>query len=306
MTGLLPSWELALESDNKSPKTIKSYLASVRSLAAFLAANNMPGEVDDVTTESIRAFLVAERERTTPAYAQQHYRNLSVWWNWLVMENERAGDNPMARVTKPEVPVKMKPFFTEDDLARLLRVTGGQDFEARRDHAILRIFIDTGVRVSGLANLRFSPDDDERNDVFLNQKRLRVVLKGGSEHWILVGRKATAAIDRYLRARARHPRSYSEWLWLGQRNGIRGEHLTDSGVRQMLERRGLEAGVSDCYPHRFRHSFADKWLELGGNVDDLMGVTGWKSVTMPLQYAKGRGIARAAAAHARLSPGNRL
>lgn len=121
MTGLLPSWELALESDNKSPKTIKSYLASVRSLAAFLAANNMPGEVDDVTTESIRAFLVAERERTTPAHAQQHYRNLSVWWNWLVTENERAGDNPMARVTKPEVPVKMKPFFTEDDLARLLR-----------------------------------------------------------------------------------------------------------------------------------------------------------------------------------------
>jgi integrase len=74
----------------------------------------------------------------------------------------------------------------------------------------------------------------------------------------------------------------------------------------MLRRRGLEAGVSDCHPHRFRHSFADKWLELGGNVDDLTGVTGWKSVAMPLQYAKGRGIARAAAAHARLSPGDRL
>jgi hypothetical protein len=65
LTLMLPSWELALDSGNKSPKTIKSYLASVRSLTAFLAANDMPGEIDDVTTESIRAFLVAERERTT-------------------------------------------------------------------------------------------------------------------------------------------------------------------------------------------------------------------------------------------------
>ena len=107
LTSLLPTWQLALESDNKSPKTIKSYLASVRSLTAFLAANDMPGEIDDVTTESIRAFLVAERERTTPAYSQQHYRNLSVFWNWLAAEGERAGENPMAQVSdgvKPLAP----------------------------------------------------------------------------------------------------------------------------------------------------------------------------------------------------------
>jgi site-specific recombinase XerD len=306
MTSLLPSWQLALESGGKSRTTIRSYLSSVRSLAAFLRANDMPGDVDDVTTECIRSFLVAQRELNSPAYVQQHYRNLSVFWNWLASEGEREGENPMARVTKPEVPKKMKPFFTEDDLARLLRVTSGSDFESRRDHAIIRVFIDTGVRVSGLANLRFDADTEDLTDVFLHQKRLRVVLKGGSEHWIPVGRKSAAAIDRYLRSRARHPRSYSPWLWLGQRNGMRGEHLTDSGVRQMLERRGDEAGVQDCTPHRFRHTFADKWLELGGNVDDLMGVTGWKSVTMPLEYAKGRGIARAAAAHARLSPGDRV
>lgn len=32
----------------------------MRSLAAFLRANDMPAEVEDVTTESIRAFLVRE------------------------------------------------------------------------------------------------------------------------------------------------------------------------------------------------------------------------------------------------------
>jgi len=37
-----------------------------------------------------------------------------------------------------------------------------------------------------------------------------------------------------------------------------------------------------------------------------MNVAGWKSISMPLRYAKGRGIARAADAHKRLSPGDRL
>jgi integrase len=74
----------------------------------------------------------------------------------------------------------------------------------------------------------------------------------------------------------------------------------------MVKRRGMEASVQNCYPHRFRHTFADSWLAQGGNVDDLMNVAGWKSIAMPLRYAKGRGVARAAEAHKRLSPGDRL
>lgn len=83
------------------------------------------------------------------------------------------------------------------------------------------------------------------------------------------------------------------------RDGDRGEHFSHSGVRQMLERRGLQAGVQHVTPHRFRHTFADKWLELGGNIDDLMNVAGWKSVTMPPMYARGRG----SSGRLRLTPG---
>jgi site-specific recombinase XerD len=160
--------------------------------------------------------------------------------------------------------------------------------------------------VSGLAGLRFSPDDDDKTDVFLPMHRLRVTLKGGNQWWVPIGRKTAAAIDRYLRARARHPRASSPWLWLAVRSSDRGEHFTATGIRQMLQRRGELAGVQDVNPHRFRHTFADQWLANGGNVDDLMNVAGWSSITMPLRYAKGRGVARAAAAHERLSPGDRI
>ncbi len=299
LTALLPSWELALDAANKSPKTITSYLDTPKRLAAYLAANDL-----ELGAPGIRAFLASERDRTSPASAAKHYRNLCVYFNWLVAEGE-ADDNPMKRVEKPSVPDEAKPFFSEGELAALLRATRGQDFESRRDHAILRILIDTGVRVSGLADLRFDPADENATDVFLAQKRLRVRLKGGEMRWVPIGSQAAAAIDRYLRVRARSPHAGSQWLWIGTR-GHNITHFGDSGIRQMLARRGQQAGVENCNPHRFRHTFADSWLALGGNVEDLMNLAGWKSIAMPLRYARGRGIARAAEAHRRLSPGDRL
>lgn len=305
LTGILPSWQLALDAAGKSPKTIRSYTDTVRKLSAFLTDEGMPSGLGGTRPEHIRSFLAAETKRTSPVSAQLHYRNLRVFFGWLVREGELDAPGPMSRVDKPTAPAEAKPFFTDRELAALLKATSGQDFESRRDHAILRILIDTGLRVSGLANLRYNPDSDEDNDVYLMQRRLRVRLKGGDIWWVPIGRKTSAAIDKYLRSRTRSPHSGSPWLWLGTR-GRGVDHLTDSGIRAMLSRRGREAGVQGVNPHRFRHSFADSWLAAGGNVDDLMNVAGWKSYTMPLRYAHGRGIARAAQAHARISPGDRL
>jgi site-specific recombinase XerD len=120
----------------------------------------------------------------------------------------------MECVEAPKVTKKAKPFFDDDELARLLKTCNGSSFADRRDTAIMRVLIDTGLRVSGLANLRYDPDDDDRNDVFLTQRRLRVRLKGGDETWIPIGKKAASALDRYIRARARHSHASSPWLWL--------------------------------------------------------------------------------------------
>ncbi len=56
---------------------------------------------------------------------------------------------------------KAKAFVTDEELARLLKTCSGATFANRRDIAIMRIFIDTGLRVSGLAGLRYDPDDGD-------------------------------------------------------------------------------------------------------------------------------------------------
>jgi hypothetical protein len=58
----------------------------------------------------MRAFLVAERRRTSDVRAASHYRNLSVFWKWAVKEQERtASANPMIGIDriKPGKKAKM-------------------------------------------------------------------------------------------------------------------------------------------------------------------------------------------------------
>ena len=97
----------------------------------------------------------------------------------------------------------------------------------------------------------------------------------------------------------------SPWLWLGVQ-GHNTARMTDSGIRDMVGRRGEQAGIQNVHPHRFRRSFADSWLAAGGSTDDLMHITGWKTYDMVREYTEARGIARAHDAHTRLSPGDRI
>ncbi|WP_435107830.1 tyrosine-type recombinase/integrase [Nocardiopsis synnemataformans] len=309
---LRPSWEYSLDAAGRASGTKRNYFFTMGRLGCFLEENDLPTAPKKILRKHLEMFLAHARETTSPGNAAFHWRNLGPLFTWLEEEGELSGKgNPMAKVPRPKVAAVPRPQLEDEHIRALLATCPerSRDFMERRDRLIIRLLLDTGMRVSGLCGLRYDPapehaevDNPGHNDVFLARKLLRIRLKGGKVIMVPIGKAAARDMDRYLRARAQRPQAGDGALLLG----IRGA-LGVKGVQRALDRRAEQAGLeTGVHPHRFRRTFAHLWMSSGGTESDLMRIAGWSSMQMVQLYAGYAADQRAQAAHAEFSPGDRF
>lgn len=294
---LFDSWLRSLRAAGRSPATLEAYRADIVHLARHLGTE----DVETTTRRQVEEFLVDCLDRgLAPATVARRYRSLQQFFRWLHAERE-IKVNPMATMKPPTVPLQPPDVLTDEELLALVNAARSKadhgragEFERRRDTAMLLLLITTGIRSSELLGLRV-------DDVHLAAETFTVLGKGNKLRTVSLLPQPAEAVDRYLRARRKHPHAKSPMLWLGEKGP-----LTTSGLRQMLERRSTSAGIRHVNPHLFRHTFAHRAKSRGMSDDALMSVAGWNTTQMLHRYGASAVAERGRAAHRQLFGEDRL
>jgi site-specific recombinase XerD len=292
---LAERWRKTIKAKALSANTERGYLYTARRWSAWLVEHGYDVEPREVRADHIDDFIANIIEATSAANGAHHYRNLRVYFAWLVKRKEITGGNPMAETEPPTVPDKLIPVLTDDEYDGLFGACAGRDFLSVRDTAIMLLFRDTGCRVSEQGTL-------DKNDIDLVKRRFKVLGKGGRERWVGFGSDAALALARYLKMWPKYATSDSTALWLNRW----GRPISVDGIKCMLTRRGRQAGIAQpVHAHRFRHDFTHRWKRAGGSDEGLMYIGGWMSMKMVHHYGRAARAERALAEQDRLALADR-
>jgi len=219
-------------------------------------------------------------------------------FRWASDEEEYVKENGIWRLKLPSPHFRQVEPYTDTEVMSLLEACEEEyrfrsRFLGSRNGAIIAVFCDTGIRLSELAGIKLS-------DLHSSLKQLRVTGKGLKTRVVPLQKQSMKVLNRYLMYR---PETDSDWLWLSDE----GDRLTAGSIITMVERLKRRAGVrSGGKVHRFRHYFATRYLEAGGNPSSLRLLLGHESFAMVMHYTRLVNARRAVSEHEQFSPLNHL
>ncbi len=285
----------------QSPLTISEYYLDLRMFFRFmkLMRMDMPIHTDlntidirDVDLDFIRqidtsdiydflSYLASDRvqnpDSAVPEYGispTARARKLSAlksFYKYLTVRTKMLSENPVADLEYPKLRKSLPKYLTFEQSAALLRSVSGPN--AKRDYAILMLFLNCGIRRSELVGLNLT-------DVY--EDRIRVIGKGNKERFVYFGTACRKAIDAYLPERNKKVLTDNRALF-GSRDGNR---ISVTAVHRLVKKHMLAAGLNatEFSAHKLRHTAATMMLSGGVDIKTVQEVLGHENLNTTQIY----------------------
>lgn len=218
--------------------------------------------IQDSNHKIIRSwFAQLIEDGCKPRTIHRKASSLKSFYKYL-MQRDLLEINPMDLVPLPKLDRQLPKFVEEKSLRLLLDdISFDDSFEGVRDHLIIELFYQTGIRSSELINLEISSVD-------FSLEQLKVLGKRNKERVVPLTRQIIETIKKYLTYRisaevnnlfvtAKAKKLYPKLVY-----NIVNDNLTKVTT------------LSQRSPHVLRHSFATHMLNNGAELNSIKELLG--------------------------------
>lgn len=257
---------------NQTPSTLAWYRRCVAKWCDFLRSQGV-ARMEEVTPAHVRRFLVHLTEAGhSVGGVVTLFTGVKAFLRWYREEYAPDGWNPLARVKTPKRSKERLDPLSLSHFQLMVDACPRRTFAGDRDRALLMLLLDTGIRHQEITDLTVG-------DVDLNTGQIIVRSgKGRKGRAVFVGSRAQRALLVYFRHR--ESLESHEPLWIKEAGG----KLSKSGIRQVVRRAALRAGVEEPGMHEFRRAFAINSLRNGMDVATLQRLLGHSSIEVVNRY----------------------
>jgi integrase/recombinase XerD len=270
----------------QSVQTQKTYSALLNRFIRWAESRGL-ANWESVTRKHLTEFLKHERNRKPEGQAKGKSDQLSPESIYLQIaalrafykfaaEEEIIPANLAENLSLPRRWKRLPKSLSDLEIEKLLAPPAESTATELCTTAILELAYASGLRLAELRNLRLE-------QLHLEEGFVTVIGKGNQERVVPVGKKAIAAIERYLHSgrpelvTSRTPAN----VFLTQRGTPFAQSTMWARIKSRVARAGITRNVT---PHMLRHSFATHLMENGADLRVIQEMLGHASISTTEVY----------------------
>ena len=269
---MLELFESYLTSEKRySEHTVTAYLNDVHSMLAFNTIKDL-NELHELTHHSIRGWMISLIEDGVENRSvNRKLSSLRTFFKWA-KRSAIIEIDPMLRVKGPKQNKRLPEFVKEEEFnSQITEKLFTNDFSGIRDHVMVELFYQTGIRLSELIGLK-------ENDVF--DQSIKVLGKRNKERIIPISNELDGLIKNYVVLKHELAFNISSLLVTDKGNKLYPKFV----YRKINYYLSLITNLGKKSPHILRHTFATHMLNNGAGLESLKEILGHANLSATQVY----------------------
>lgn len=260
---------------NRATRTIAWHRENLHTLKVFLERQNIVVVPMQITPQILKEkyiLYMLETLTLSPVTVNGRIRSCRAFFEFLHEEGHIA-QNPAKSILPLKSRKTVIETFSREQLNTLLSTPDKNTFTGFRDHVMMLLLLETGIRVSELARIKLE-------DIRWGDGSILVLGKGNKERLVPFQSRMKAALRRYLSARGHVEGEHHVFLT------IDNIPMSQRNIQERIQDYGKAAQIQGVRvsPHTFRHTFAKMYIKNGGDAFSLQAILGHTTLDMVRHY----------------------